>query len=79
MESKRVSYATIFIGLFCIGLLSNSVAGDDAFIYQGPCFQFQDCNKQCTDQKEFKDFGGECIKLTGDGDAPLVCVCFTHH
>ncbi|KAL7113276.1 hypothetical protein ACP275_04G052300 [Erythranthe tilingii] len=47
MESKRVSFVTLFIGLLCVGLLVNSASGDEWIIYQGPCSKYPDHSMNC--------------------------------
>ncbi|KAL7151725.1 hypothetical protein ABFS83_04G050700 [Erythranthe nasuta] len=77
MESKRVSFVTLFIGLLCVGLLVNSASGREEWhVYQGPCSKYPDCNKHCI-KGGFGD-AGKCMVNPNDKKGPLVCVCITY-
>ncbi|KZV16916.1 hypothetical protein F511_36744 [Dorcoceras hygrometricum] len=72
METKKTTF--LFIGLFCIVLLFNSVNADferKDFIYQGLCSLFKDCDKYCR-ETGFRITGGKCIHLTRAKTSPLI-------
>ncbi|KAK6164310.1 hypothetical protein DH2020_001174 [Rehmannia glutinosa] len=82
MESKKDTFSiksSLLIALFCMALLTASVlvAGEDVWVYQGPCSQFPDCNKHCV-EIGYRQLGGKCVPLKREKGSPLVCVCLVH-